>query len=70
MADDLPIGIKAGASLNYERKDISHVVSYETDTAELCKPKLIKGLRRWIFFKKVVVFHYRGGHDYYIKDIR
>jgi hypothetical protein len=70
MADSLPFPFKADVSAGYEKKDIVHTVRYESDTAEKCKPKIIRGVRKWIFFRKIVSFHYKGNDDYYILEIK
>ncbi|HEV8405061.1 MAG TPA: hypothetical protein VGQ13_04050 [Nitrososphaera sp.] len=67
--DELGLPIKAEGSATYRKENILHVARLETDTIEICKPKVIRKRHRF-FGEKVVVFHYRGGDDYYINDIR
>jgi hypothetical protein len=67
MSEGLPL--RGEASAKYERKDVNLVARYESDTAEECKPKIIRK-RRWFFLPKSVIFHYRGNDDYYIVDIK
>jgi hypothetical protein len=72
MSDEgegLPFPFKGEGTASYKKENLLHIARLETDTAEQCKPKLIRK-RRWFFGEKVVVFHWRGGDDYYINEIK
>jgi hypothetical protein len=60
--------ISSDVQVSYEKKSILHVARLETDTLELCKPKIIRK-RVKLFGEKVVIVHYRTYDDYTINEI-
>jgi hypothetical protein len=64
----LPISGDVDAQVTYEKKSIPHVTRLETDTFELCKPKIIRK-RVKLIGEKVVIVHYRAYDDYTINEI-
>ncbi len=65
---ELPVRAEGQAQVSYEKKNIIHTARLETDTLELCKPKIIR--KRVKFFgEKVVIVHYKDYDDYTINEI-
>jgi len=71
MSDPLSIiqGLTGNSGVTYNEQNITHTIRAETDTLEICKPKIFRKAYRLIL-KKIVIIHWKGNDDYVILEIK